>query len=113
MVALAQRMRVSIDETDDNEVQFLSLVVTARAYDATLAATNMDASRVIAAFRGALSARPMRHGTHGCPDAEPKGIPQRRAWRGSARLAATSACPKAARRRTLPWQRRQRRINPR
>ena len=39
MVALAQRMRVSIDEPDDNEVQFLSLVVTARAYDATLAAT--------------------------------------------------------------------------
>ena len=48
MVALAQRMRVSIDETDDNEVQFLSLVVTARAYDATLAATNMDAVSVMA-----------------------------------------------------------------
>ena len=59
MVALAQRMRVSIDEPDDNEVQFLSLVVTARAYDATLAATNMDAIRVMAVLsvRGALGAR--------------------------------------------------------
>ena len=87
MVALAQRMRVSIDEPDDNEVQFLSLVVTARAYGATLAATNMDASRVMAVLSVPWS--PER-APHGC------GTPRPMVHTGTRQRARVPRLPYAA-----------------